>query len=187
LIQLNNPEKIASMRRSAPQFLVALWVALSQSCSLADRPKVNATDCMDVGLVSSVDRSRIFVRNDEGSRAFDLNPGTIVNSARPLRRGDSVMVLCIMSSSGAAVATSVAANVTRLAGTVTAFDSHSIRLAGRGGAGEVDGRLTVILTDSTTFAQGSRKDISLGRDLEVTGYDLGHNRVQATGLNIWPK
>jgi hypothetical protein len=50
----------------------------------------------------------------------------------------------------------------------------------------VDGRLTVLITSNTTFAQGSPNDLRSGRDIEVTGYDLGHKRVQATALTIWP-
>lgn len=176
------------MQRPALLVFIAAWAILSSAGSLGARPeKASESPCIASGLISSVDDSRIVVKSDQDSRTFGLNQQTNIKSAHPLRIGDSVMVWCTAPSSGTAIATSIVANLTRLTGTVTAVRLHSIQLAGQGGAGVVDGRSTVLLTVNTTFAQGSRNDLRIGREVEVTGYDLGHERVQATALNIWPK
>jgi Domain of unknown function (DUF5666) len=177
---------IQRMHRLALLVFIAAWAILNPACSLGTQPeRASYSPCVDTGTIRSVDDSRVVVKNDQGSRTFGLNQKTNIKSAHPLRPGDSVMVWCTAASSGRAIATGIVANLTRLAGTVKAVRPHSIQLAGEGGAGEVDGRLTVLLTASTIFVQGSRNDLRVGRDLEVTGYDLGHKRVQATALNIW--
>jgi hypothetical protein len=87
---------------------------------------------------------------------------------------------------GKKLAVSILANLTRLAGTVTAVYPNGFEFVGGGGPGEASGHIRVFVDSHTTYAQGQPADIKVGRELEVTGLDVGQKRVAASALNIWP-
>jgi hypothetical protein len=131
------------------------------------------------------------VKDDYGTSVFRVNSDTKIWRGRyvslnQLHVGDDVMVWFVANGSGGAIATNIAANITRLDGTITIVRAHSIEIVGGGGAGEADGHVQVFMDDHTMFAQGTAKDLKVGRVVEVTGLDLGHKRVQASALNIPP-
>jgi hypothetical protein len=143
------------------------------------------------GVLVAVRDGSISVKNDDGTNLFHVNSVTKIWRGRyvklsQLHLGDDVMVWFTSASSGA-IATDVVANFTRLDGRITAVRPHSIEIVGGGGAGEADGQVQVFLDDHTAYAQGSPKDLKVRRDVEVSGLDLGHKRVQASALNISPK
>jgi hypothetical protein len=143
------------------------------------------------GLVTTIHTDSVSIKNDDGTNVFQVTGETKIWRGgyvrlSQLHLGDEVMVWCAINQSGEASATNIMANVTRLAGTITAVHPHNIVIVGNGGPGEASGHVTVFIDGNTTYAQGTPKDLTIGRDLEVSGLDLGHKRVQASALNIWP-
>jgi len=143
------------------------------------------------GKVAAIHDDSVAVKNDDGALVFRVNADTKIwrgSSIRlnQLHLGDDVIVQCVTNQSGGATATDILANFTRWAGTITAVHPRSIVIVGGGGPGEATGHVEVLLDVHTTFAQGTPKDLKVGRDVEVSGLDLGHKRVQASALNIWP-
>lgn len=143
------------------------------------------------GLITAIHTDAVSIKNDGGITVFQVTGETKIWRGGDVRLsqlhlGDEVMVSCTVNQSGGAIATNIMANFTRWAGTITAIHPHSVVIVGGGGPGEAPGRVTVFIDGHTTYAQGTPKDLTVGRDLEVSGLDLGHKRVQASALNIWP-
>lgn len=172
-----------------------LFVSIAVGCISglsAQTPSGTPDKCPGtVGLVSVLREDSVLVKTDAGTTAFQVTGATKIwrGGDVPLSRlrlGDSVMVWCRMSPNGKTVATDIMANFTRWAGTITAVYPHSFVIVGDGGPGEAPGHVRGFLDSHITYAQGTPKDLTVGRDLEVSGWDIGHKRVKASALNIWP-
>jgi hypothetical protein len=144
-----------------------------------------------VGVVSDVQGNSVTVKNDASAMVLAVNKATQIwrGGSVPLaqlRRGDAVMIWYASTLNGGKTAVAIAANLSRLAGTITAVDRDGFVFVGDGGPGEASGRVRVLVDRHTMYAQGAPQDIKVGRDLEVTGLDMGHKRMKAAALNIWP-
>ena len=144
-----------------------------------------------VGTIAAIHDDSVAVKNDKGTLVFQVNAKTkiwrgVYIPLNQLHLGDHVIVQCSSNRTSGVTATEITSNFTRWAGTITAVHPHNIVIVGGDGPGEAPGHVTVFIDGNTTYAQGTLKDLTIGRDLEVSGLDLGDKRVLASALNIWP-
>ena len=177
--------------RSLHAILLAALTACCIPSLSGQAPKTSTRPCATTGTLAAIHTNSVSVKNDAGTTVFQIDGNTKIWRGRyipvtQLHLGDDLMVWCTANPAGDATATDILANFTRWAGTIDSVHPHSIVIVGGGGPGEAPGHVEVFLDEHTTYAQGTSKDLKVGRDVEVSGLDLGRKRVQASALNIWP-
>ena len=177
--------------RSLHAILLAALTACCIPSLSGQAPKTSTKPCATTGILAAIRTDAVSVKNDAGTTVFQIDGNTKIWRGRyipvtQLHLGDDLMVWCAANPAGDATATDILANFTKWAGTIDSVHPRSIIIVGGGGLGEAPGHVEVFLDEHTTYTQGTSKDLKVGRDIEVSGLDLGHKRVQASALNIWP-
>jgi hypothetical protein len=147
--------------------------------------------CATVGGLTAIHSDSFTIKNEYYSVTFHVTPSTSIWRGRDialnqLRLGDALMVWCKPGEGGTWTATDVLANMTRMAGVIREVRAHSIVLFGDGKVGDAPGRVVVFINTQTSFAECARSDLVVGRGAEVSGLDMGHNRVLASAVRVWP-
>jgi hypothetical protein len=146
-----------------------------------------ARPCVDVGLVAAVHRKSLTIKNDDGTKVYQLDDRTEITrggnvSLSKVRVGDDVMLWCAGDGS---IATNILVNFTHWEGTVTEIYPHSFVMYGKGRVGEAPGHVTVLINGNTNFVQSAFKELKVGRGVEVSGSIMAPKRVQATAVRIY--
>jgi hypothetical protein len=143
------------------------------------------------GVLVAIHDNSISVKNDAGTSVFIVNASTTIwrggdVTIHQLHRGDDVMVLFVANGSAGAIATDIVANVTKWGGTITGVYPNGFEIVGNYAAGDAPGHVRVFLDEHVTFLEGKPKDLKVGQFVEVIGLDLGHKRMKATRVDVWP-
>jgi len=144
------------------------------------------------GKLVAVHDHSISVRNDEVTRTFQINKETKIwrghdTDLHQLHVGDDIAIQYRLSSNGEAFAVSIWANTDRWAGTITKVFGERVQIARMDDHGDPDGNVVIIFDGATIFTQGARKDLEIGRFLEVTGLVLRKDQMQAARvLHVGP-
>jgi hypothetical protein len=167
---------------------VALCLAAITGCasSLLGQSSHTPNPCVGIGLVAAVHGKSLAIRNDEGTRVYQVDDKTEITrggtvSLSKVRVGDSVMLWCTRDES---LATDILVNFTHWEGTITAIYPNRFVMYGRGRVGEAPGHVTVLLDRNTNFVLSTLKDLKVGRDVEVSGSITAQKRVLATQVRI---
>jgi hypothetical protein len=171
------------------RFAVALCLAVLTGCvtSVSGQSSGAPTPCVDVGLVAAVHGAALAIKNDDGTKVYQVDDKTEITrggtvSLSQVRVGDAVMLWCAGDGS---IATDILVNFTHWEGKVTAIYANRFVMYGRGRVGEAPGRVTVLLDGNTNFYRCTLKDLRLGRDVEVSGSIMAPKRVQATAVHVF--
>jgi hypothetical protein len=143
------------------------------------------------GILVAVHNNSISVKTGAGTRVFIVNAGTKITrggdvNVYQLHRGDDVMVWFVANGIDEAIATDIMANCVKWGGTIAAVYSNGFEIVGNCAAGDAPGHVRVFLDEHATFLEGKPKDLKAGRFVEVVGLDLGHKRIKATTVDVWP-
>ena len=143
------------------------------------------------GILVAIHNNSISVKTDSGTRVFIVNAGTKVRrggnvNVYQLHRGDDVMVWFVANGMDEAIATDIMANCVKWGGTIAAVYSNGFEIVGNYAAGDAPGHVRVLLDEHATFLEGKPNDLKAGRFVEVIGLDLGHKRMKATTVDVWP-
>jgi len=137
------------------------------------------------GELVAVQEHSISIRNDKETKTFEVDRnsrmwrGHFVD-VHQLHLGDEIDLRYRVSTSGAAIATVVWANVDRWAGTITKVLPGRIQIAITDDHSGPVGQATIFFHSNTAFNEGTPKDFKAGNFLEVAGLRLGQNRIEAS-------
>jgi hypothetical protein len=166
------------------QTTIALLI-LVEACSMAAQAGGHLDRVMSGRLVGLRDNS-ISVRNDRETRTFQVGKNTRIwrghlVDVHQLHLGDEIdLRYRMVTDIGDAIATAIWANIDRWAGTITKVLTDRVEIARVDEHGDSDGQATILLNRYTLFNEGTRKDIQVGRFLEVIGLKLDANCIEAT-------
>jgi Domain of unknown function (DUF5666) len=143
------------------------------------------------GILVAIHNNSISVKTGAGTRVFIVNAGTKIRrggdvNVYQLHRGDDVMVWFVANGIDEAIATDIMADCVKWGGTIAAVYSNGFEIVGNCAAGDAPGHVRVFLDEHATFLEGKPKDLKAGRFVEVVGLDLGHKRMKATTVDVWP-
>jgi hypothetical protein len=168
---------------------IALCLAVLTGCvsSLSGQNSGAPKPCVNVGLVAAVHGESLTIKNDDGTKIYQVNDKTEITRGgtvglSKVRVGDYVMLWCTGDGS---IATDILVNFTHWGGTITAIYANRFVMYGRGRVGEAPGHVTVLLDGNTNFVLSTLKDLKVGRDAEVSGSIMAPKRVQATAIRIY--
>jgi hypothetical protein len=167
---------------------IAICLALISRCapSLLGQSSGTPNPCVGIGLVTAVHGQSLTIKNDEGTKIYQVNDKTEITrggtvSLSKVRVGDNVMLWCTEDGS---IATDILVNFTHWEGTITAIYANRFVIYGRGRVGEAPGHVTVLLDGNTNFVLSTLKDLKVGRNAEVSGSIMAQKRVLATQVRI---
>ena len=137
------------------------------------------------GKLVAVHDHYISVRNDQLTKTFQINAETKIWRGKDialhqLHLGDDIGIQYRPSSNDEALAISIWANIDRWAGTITKVSGDRVQIARIDDHDDRDGKAIIIFDGPTIFNQGTRKDLEIGRFLEVVGLVLRKDQMQAS-------
>jgi hypothetical protein len=169
-------------------FLAVVMVPAS-AVGLLAQTSDHLVPAMSGKLVAVSDHS-ISVRNDEGTRAFQVSKATKMwrghdVEIHQLHLGDDIdLTYRVLSGNGELIATSIWANIDRWGGTISKVFGDRVQIERT----DDHKKVTIIVDRGTIFDEGTRKDLQVNCFLEVIGLDLGKDRMHATRvLHILPR
>ena len=139
-----------------------------------------------LGTIDRLARSDISVKTQRGSFRIVGDSTTEVvkdksyHDFSPLKVGDEVSVRCQPGGSGKLVATRIWAKVVSFAGTVKDVRGEEIEVITNSG----DERRIVRIYPDTVFGT-NRDDVTAGKQVRITGLDVGSGAVDATRVALY--